>query len=352
LIVTEFDPRHGRCSLIVESADDLWTLRRLIRRGDVVVSRSSRVVKNEGEFTRPDKGERVKVTIALSVEEIHLDRSIERVRLRGKIIESSDETVGKAGSHSLTLSPGHSLSIKKERWSPLDMSLVDSSKASGKRFLLVAADRREAGVGYLSGSHLSVLTTVESGAESKIGEEKSQGPYFTKVAEVVSQVARPGDEIAVAGPGNTKNVIANRLTQTLAPSSVHVVEGFDLTGSDGVRLMVKHPGFQALARGTALVEMQQLVQTAIRMVSQGDAKVVYAIPRVKEAAEAGAVDSCVVSDDVFSTGVDEDSLVEVLNTVERKGGSVFLADSSLETGKRISAFGGILAILRYAIRPY
>jgi len=93
MIVTAFDPKHGECSLKIESADDLWTLRRLIRKGDVVVARSSRVVKREDEFSRPDRGERVKVTLALSVEEVHLDSSIERVRLRGTILESTDEDV-------------------------------------------------------------------------------------------------------------------------------------------------------------------------------------------------------------------------------------------------------------------
>ncbi|MDG6902957.1 MAG: mRNA surveillance protein Pelota, partial [Nitrososphaerota archaeon] len=43
-------------------------------------------------------------------------------------------------------------------------------------------------------------------------------------------------------------------------------------------------------------------------------------------------------------------LVEVLNDVESKGGRVYLADSSMEYGKQVSSFGGILALLRYAIR--
>ncbi|HYC11361.1 MAG TPA: mRNA surveillance protein Pelota, partial [Nitrososphaerales archaeon] len=67
---------------------------------------------------------------------------------------------------------------------------------------------------------------------------------------------------------------------------------------------------------------------------------------------AGAVEACAVSDDVFSSGTDEDALVDTLNTVEAKGGSVHLADSSLELGKQVSAFGGIVALLRYPLRPY
>jgi len=119
-----------------------------------------------------------------------------------------------------------------------------------------------------------------------------------------------------------------------------------------VRSLVKDPAFQEIAKGSLLVEMQKLVTEVVRRVSSGDRKVVYSLSRVREAAEAGAVESCAVSDDVFSTGLDEEELVQVLNLVEAKRGSVYLADSSLEFGKQISSFGGIVALLRYPVTPY
>ena len=350
MIVTEFNPKHGRCSFTIESSEDLWTLRRLITRGDIVVTRSSRVIKREEEFSRPDKGERVRVTIALAVEEVHLDSSIERVRLRGTIVETSDESVSKAGSHSVTLSPGHSLTLKKERWGHLEIKLVRSTEAASKRFILLAIDRRDAGVGALSGSHLSVLTTIESGLGGKMSEEQSSKPYFTKVVSVVSQAYGAGDEVVVAGPGNTKNVIANLLKQSLKSAEVRVLEGFDMTGLDGIRFLVKDAAFQQVAKGSMLVEMQQLVTEFVKRVSSGDPRAVHSLPRVKEAAAVGAVEACAVSDDVFSSGIDEDDLVRVLNSIEARGGSVHLADSSMEYGKQISAFGGIVALLRYSLK--
>jgi len=350
LIVSEFNPKHGHCTLAIESAEDLWTLRRLISKGDVLVTRSSRIVKKEDEYSRPDKGERVKVTIALAVDEVHLDSSIERIRVRGTIVEASDESVTKAGSHSVTLSPGHSLTLRKLEWTPLDIRLVRPPKHNASRFILVAADRREAGVGTLSGSHLAFGTTVESGLGGKMGDEQSPKPYISKVADVVSQLQREGDHVVVAGPGNFKNTIANQIRERLKPQPVSVIEGLDLTGADGVRAMIKVASFEALAKGSLVIEMQKLVAEVVRRVSTGDPKVAYSLPRVRAAAVSGAVESCVVSDDVFSAGVNEQQLVEVLNTIEGRGGSVYLADSSMEFGKQVSSFGGIVALLRYAIR--
>jgi len=352
LIVNEFNPKHGHCSLTIESAEDLWTLRRLIAKGDVLVTRSSRVVKKEDEYSRPDKGERVKVTIALAVDEVHLDSSIERIRVRGTIVEASDENVTKAGSHSVTLSPGHSLTLRKREWTPLDIRLVRPSRRQSARFILVAADRREAGIGTLSGSHLTLVTTVESGLGGKMGDEQSPKPYISKVSEVVSQLFREGDRVAVAGPGNFKNNIANQIRERLTSQPVSIIEGLDTTGADGVRAMIKVQSFETLAKDSLVIEMQKLVAEVVRRISTGDPKVAYSLPRVRVAATSGAVESCVVSDDVFSAGVDEEELVVVLNTIEGRGGSVYLADSSMEFGKQVSSFGGIVAILRYAVRAW
>ena len=350
MIVNEFNLKRGYCSLTMESAEDLWTLRRLIAKGDVLVTRSSRVVKREDEYSRPDKGERVKVTIALAVDEVHLDSSIERVRVKGTIVEASDESVTKAGSHSVTLSPGHSLTLRKREWTPLDIRLVRPPRRQSSRFILVAADRREAGIGTLSGSHLAFVTTVESGLGGKMGDEQSPRPYISKVSEVVSELFREGDQVAVGGPGNFKNNIANQIRERLTSQPVSVVEGLDTTGGDGVRAMIKIQSFETLAKDSLVVEMQKLVSEVVRRISTGDPKVAYSLPRVRVAATSGAVESCVVSDDVFSAGVDEEELVDVLNTVERKRGSVYLADASMEFGKQVSSFGGIVALLRYAVR--
>ena len=44
-------------SYIPEDSDDLIILRRIIKKGDRVVGETVRVIKQEKEFARPDKGE-------------------------------------------------------------------------------------------------------------------------------------------------------------------------------------------------------------------------------------------------------------------------------------------------------
>jgi len=353
LIVSESFPKQGTVRLTPESPDDLWTLRRLLAPGDTVVSKSSRVSKREGDYTRPDKGERIKVVIALELDTVTLDSSVGRLRMSGRIVEASDENISKAGTHSLLISPGQELTIKKEKWGAAETRILDSSKTSGRRFLLVAIDRRDAGIGLLGGSHLQVVSSLESGASGKGGtktKEVDMQPYFRKVVEVLKSTWRQGDLVVVAGPGNTKLTLENliRKDPELGKNEV-LVEGLDLSGSDGVRALVKSDGFRKVANDSMLVEIEEAVEEAITRISRGERRVAYALPRVSAAATTGAVERCLVSDDVFQNNLDEKALVETLNAVEEKGGRVFLIDSSLETGKQVSALGGIVALLRYDV---
>ena len=310
------------------------------------------MVKNEDEYSRPDKGERVRITISLIIDAISLDRSVARLRIRGRIKEATDESITKAGSHSISISPDHGLTLRKEHWTPLHTEILKSARSVARRFLMVAIDRGEAGVGLLSGSHLSIVTTVESGASGKRGKEVSLEPFLRKVAAVVNGEWKEGDIIAIAGPGHTKLELANQISSDKElVKGLRLIEGFDLAGTDGIRSLIKSEAFQKVASDSVLVEVQGIVTEAVRRISRGDPKVVYALTRVREAVALGAVESCVASDDVFSHGVEEEEVVSVFNSLESKGGRVYLVDSSLELGKQISSFGGILALLRYAIRP-
>ena len=101
-------------AVIPEDSDDLLNLRRVIKVGDKIIGDTTRVIKQDKEYARPDRGERIKVRIALTVEKISLDDVLDRLRIGGTITESSNEAVPHGSHHSFILKVsenGHQLKI-------------------------------------------------------------------------------------------------------------------------------------------------------------------------------------------------------------------------------------------------
>jgi protein pelota len=73
------------------------------------------------------------------------------------------------------------------------------------------------------------------------------------------------------------------------------------------------------------------------------------MPEVSQAAGMKAIEAVVFSDSIFKTA-DEDEVVKMLNSVESYGAKTYAVDSSTDIGLRVSSLGGIVALLRYAIR--
>ena len=83
--------------------------------------------------------------------------------------------------------------------------------------------------------------------------------------------------IVIAGPGSHEScALANRVAaDPELGKSYTVVEGFDLSGSDGVRNLMKFEGFKKVARDSVLVEVQSVVEEVISRIARGDGKVAY-----------------------------------------------------------------------------
>ena len=105
---------NNSVSIIPEEADDLLTLRRIIKKGDKIIGDTTRVIKQDKEFSRPDKGERIKIRIAISVEKISLDSVVDRLRASGVILESNNESVPHGSHHSFIIKTDEGFTLFKK----------------------------------------------------------------------------------------------------------------------------------------------------------------------------------------------------------------------------------------------
>ena len=338
---------------IPEDADDLFTLRRIIERGDRVISDSTRLVKQVKEYGRPDKGERVKVRIALKVEQSRLDSAVDRLRISGIITDTDNEMVPKGTHHSLSIHAGDTATIDKgRRWRDIELRMLKRSVSSAN-FILVAIDTQEAAIAKVSGTHVKVIPNIYSGQSGKRYQTKNPNieTYFVDIAKTLSSIIGENDRIIIFGPGESRrrffNILVNK--QYVVKDRVQIVEGIDVAGEDGIFVFLRSEAMKQIMSTSKLAEVSSMLDTVMLMVNRGEAKFALGVNEVSTAAAFKAIEAVVFSDSIFKTS-DEEEIVKLLNLIVSHGAKMFAVDSSTDIGLRVSSLGGIVALLRYAIR--
>jgi protein pelota len=360
MIVKEVTNSSDKAYFVIsEDADDLFSLRRIIEGGDYVIADSTRVIKQVGEYARPDKGERIKVRVSIRVENISFDQSIDRLRIAGIITASSNELVSKGTHHSLTLRVGDSITVDKGRkWSNLEINILrKSGETSG--FILIAIDTQEAAIAKLSGTHLEIIPNIYSGKSGKrypqaVKKDSKTESFFEDIARTISGlliVEKDRFRAIIFGPGETKRRFYNFLSTTtdIDKNVFLVLEGIDVAGEDGIYVFLRSTAMKEVMKTSKLASVSSIVDEIMSLVSKGENKFAIGIHEVQNSASIKAISNLVLSDSIFRTAA-ESEVIRLLNLLEGQGAKVYAVDSSTDIGMRVSALGGVVALLRYAIR--
>jgi protein pelota len=336
-------------SVIPEDSDDLFNLRRIIKEGDIVVGDTTRVIKQDKDFSRPDKGERIRVRIALAVEKISLDDVLDRLRIGGTISESSNELVPNGSHHSIILKVSDGITITKKIWLSVEKKLIESNnKQTG--FLLVAIDTGDCGIARLMGTHLQFVPNIYSGSGGKRYKTNFNiDKFFEQVQQAILSIIKKVDSIIIFGPGETKKRFANFLQKPpTLKYKIQVVEGIDSGGEDGIYIFTKSQTMKEIMSESKLAKVSSIIDEIMIMANKKSQKFTMGFEETYKANEFGAVDSLVFSEKIIQTN-DEKQIISFLNDAESKGVKIYGVDSSTDIGLRVTGLGGIVSILRYPV---
>ena len=363
MIIKEAKGTAGKAYFVIpEDADDLLTLRRVIENGDYVIADTSRVIKQVKEYARPDKGERIKVRVSLKVESISLDDVVDRLRVAGIITNTDNELVPRGSYHSLTVQVGDTITVDKDRkWKDFEINILKKS-GNNETFILVAIDAQEAAVAKVSGTHLKIIPNIYSGQSGKRYQQAAKNnpnivTFFEDVAKTIQSMRNTSigendsNRIIIFGPGETKRRFYNLLVKKnqFEKDRVSVIDGVDVAGEDGIFVALRSSAIKESMSSSKLAAVTSILDEVMYLVNKGEAKYSMGMQEVSNAASLKAIECLVFSDSIFKT-IDENSIVKLLNSVESHGAKTFAVDSSTDIVLRISSLGGIVALLRYAIR--
>ena len=337
-------------SLIPEESDDLLILRRIIKTGDRIVGTTSRVIKQDKEYSRPDRGDRVKIRIALDVEKISLDNVLDRLRVTGKIAESNNESVPHGSHHSFLIKVNEGFNLIKKHWEEVEKKLIHS-KEQKFGFLLIAIDTSDCGIGRLKGTHLELTPNIYSGASGK--QYKSNfniEKFFDIIQRAVFSSLKEGDTIIIFGPGETKKKFTNYIQKTSVGQKhkIQVIEGIDSGGEDGIYTFTKSQSMKEIMSESKLAKVSSIIDEIMYRANKKSRKFTMGFEETKNANQFGAIDSLVFSEKIIQTE-DEEKIIEFLNDAESKGVKAYSADSTTDVGLRVTGLGGIVSLLRFPV---
>jgi len=337
-------------SLIPEESDDLLILRRIIKAGDRIVGTTSRVIKQDKEYSRPDRGDRVKIRIALDVEKISLDNVLDRLRVTGKIAESNNESVPHGSHHSFLIKVNEGFNLIKKHWEEVEKKLIHS-KEQKFGFLLIAIDTSDCGIGRLKGTHLELTPNIYSGASGK--QYKSNfniEKFFDIIQRAVFSSLKEGDSIIIFGPGETKKKFSNYIQKTSVGQKhkIQVIEGIDSGGEDGIYTFTKSQSMREIMSESKLAKVSSIIDEIMYRANKKSRKFTMGFEETKNANQFGAIDSLVFSEKIIQTE-DEEKIIEFLNDAESKGVKAYSADSTTDVGLRVTGLGGIVSLLRFPV---
>ncbi len=337
-------------SVIPEDSDDLLNLRRVINEGDRIVGDTTRVIKLEKDYARPDKGERIRVRIALNVEKISLDDVLDRLRIGGTILESSNESVPHGSHHSFILKVNDGITITKKKWSPVEKNLIESNnKQVG--FVLVAIDTGDCGIARLKGTHLEFIPNIYSGSGGKRYKTNFNiEKFFEQIQQALFSIAKETDTIVIFGPGETKKRFSNFVlkSQNAQKYKIQIAEGIDSGGEDGIYTFTKSQAMKEIMSESKLAKVSSIIDEIMLRANKKSRKFTMGFEETLKANQFGAVELLVFSDKAIQTN-DEKKVIELLNDAESKGVKTYSVDSSTDIGLRVTGLGGIVSLLRYAI---
>ncbi|MDH3657838.1 MAG: mRNA surveillance protein Pelota [Nitrosopumilus sp.] len=337
-------------SVMAEDSDDLLNLRRIIKKDDKVIGDTTRVLKQDKDYSRPDKGERIKVRIALMIEKISLDDVLDRLRIGGTIYESSNESVSHGSHHSFILKVNDGITISKKKWLPIEKNLLKSSN-NQIGFVLVAIDTGDCGIARLRGTHLEFMPNIYSGSGGKRYKTNFNiEKFFEQVQQALSTVIKEGDSIVIFGPGETKKRFANFIqkSQSIQKYKIQVVEGIDSGGEDGIYTFTKSQTMQEIMSDSKLAKASSIIDEVMLLANKKSRKFTMGFNETFNANQIGAVESLVFSDKAIQDN-DEQEIIDFLNDAEGKGVKIYSVDSSTDIGLRVTGLGGIVSLLRYSI---
>ncbi len=339
--ILKFYQSENLLKVKVEIFEDLWSLQRVIFSGDAVKSKSVRRFKaNES-----DVGELKDVMVTVVVEKTELDKTAQRLRIMGKIVDGSPLEYIRLGSyHTINVAAGDVIDIIKLKWPDYLLSVVRNAVSESRRPLLgiIAVDDEKALPAYLLAYGIEFRNEIYSNLSKKMSQKDFQeqlNKYFDAIVNEINGMTV--DTVIVAGPGFTKDDVQKYMQSKGIEKTMNKRLIFESTSNaerSGVYELIKSDKTSGLLEKERIRAEFILMEKFLHNLSIG--LHVYGIENVSDAINNYAISMLLVNDGVLG----DPQIQKALAEAEQKGIRIEVFNSSDEAGQQLHAFKDIAGI--------
>lgn len=356
----------GLIVLRPETPEDLWHAFNLLQEGDLVRCTTLRkVIKETSTGSTSSSKKRLSLTIRLK--KVDFDPQSLQVRLSG-ITTSESDFVRMGSHHTLTLELMQNFSLEKTCWDQIYLDLIEEA-CHPERQSEVAAVVMQAGLAHvclIAGSLTVTKARIEVNIPKKRTGSSQHAKSIQKFYEAVYQALLrhvPWDKVKILLIGSP-GFVKDDFYQYLLQESVRRDDRMFIENKSKIILVKassghKHALEEVLSDASIISQMEetkvakevQVLQSFMRMMDTDPMKAYYGYLHVSKADEQMAVDSLLVTDELFrnSDVVTRRKYVALVESVREHGGKVYVFSSMHVSGQQLQQVSGVAAILRYPL---
>jgi len=342
--------RKDRIWVRPESEEDLWTLRSIIRPGDLVKARTIRDVSFKGTT----KKEKKQIIVKIKVKDVGFQAFTGRLRIFGVIVEGPEKYGIKGKHQAITVVSGMTLELEREGGWP--EKVLEKLRGSGPkgRAVLVAVDYDEYAVAVLAMHGYRVIAegSLHLPGKDDPGREQQLSKAISEIARTIVDTAkRYGAELVIiGGPGALKQEVASKVREL----SIHlrvVTDDLSMGGSSGLMELLRRPMLEKLLSEYAVVRAERVLEEAMKLAASNPSLVAFGLDNALRAAELGAIRDLLIIDSlVYSLDPETSEKAEKLvEASERHAANIYMVPENSPVGEKLKLLGGAVAILRYQV---
>lgn len=350
------DFRKGFCKLKVDSLDDLWVLSQVIDPKDLVRARTFRKIKLGKEEARKANIVKKPVMLTVEVEKVEFHKYSNSLRVSGVIKEGPDD-IPLGSHHTIDVEENSVITVNKQKWLGFQISKVkDAASEKMSKVLICVMDRDEACFALMKKYGYEYLSEIKGKVQKKGIEDKSlkEKEFYGQIISVLEEyVQRFGTEfILLASPAFWKDDLMKVLKQKNASlASKITLATCNAFGRNGIDEVLKRPESRSVLKQERVFKETALVEELFVEIAK-NRFAVYGLDQVRNAAEAGAIKTLLVTDKLIHEFREHDEygkLDYVMKFVDQTKGEIFIISEEHDAGKKLQGLGGIGGILRYQL---